>query len=472
MKNLLATPLKVTPQLIYMVIGVCAVLGFLNIQAGHYWGGDFSLYLAQTQALIDGNMNELYEANKFSMDHSEHPLGPYMYPMGFCYILFPLVKVLGMNFFALKVFNLIFLLGSVGLLYPILQRLEDQKSIAFFATALYAVNYQILYFADRIGTEFSFMFFCLLAIYLMRKEMNLTRAVLVGIIIAMCYSIRVTGLLLLPTLAVFHLTHFILDGSWKKKWAIILAPYLFFALGWALYSMKFGFLDNAYEDMLKISFESLKNMTLFYGEALTQLLIYLKLFPPFLKVVIAIFFFTLCFIGLFKTIKVDNLFLIAFPAFLTGLYIVFPLDSLRFIVQTAPFLLYFFIRGIAFCINRVNLLQPFGKYIFIGLTIAALIQTCGMTYMQRKNGTNTTFNPEIQKMYGYIKNNIPKDEIIIFRKPRVIRFFTERNSIMVHDYQGSNAALANYCLIEPGEEIPQGFILEKEWKVMRLLKRE
>lgn len=469
---MLATPLKVTSRLIFLVLGACAILGLLNIQPGHYWGGDFSLYLAQTQALIDGSMNELYEANKFSMDHSEHPLGPYLYPMGFCYILLPLVKLLGMNFFALKVFNLLFLLASVALLYPILRRLENQKSIAFFATALYAVNYQILYFSDRLGTEFSFMFFCLLAIYWMKKDMNLTRAAMIGIVIAICYSIRVTGLLLLPTLAVFHLTHFMLDGSWKQKWSIILTPYLFFLIGWGLYSFKFGFLDNAYEDMLQISLESLTNMTLFYGEALTQLLIYLKLFPPIIKVIIALIFFSFCLIGLIKTIRIDNLFLIAFPAFLTGLYIVFPLDSLRFIVQTAPFVLYFFIRGVAFCINRVDFLQPFGKYIFIGMTIAALIQTCGMTYMQRKTGTNTTFNPEIQKMYGYIKENIAEDEIIIFRKPRVIRFFTDRNAIMVHDYQGANAALANYCLIEPGDKIPAGFILEKEWSVMRLLKRQ
>jgi len=106
------------------------------------------------------------------------------------------------------------------------------------------------------------------------------------------------------------------------------------------------------------------------------------------------------------------------------------------------------------------------------MTIAALIQTLGMTYMQRQKGTNTTFNPEIQKVYSYIKDQIPEEEIIIFRKPRVIRFFTGRNAIMVHDYQGANADLANYCLIEPRDEIPDGFILEKEWEVMRLLKRE
>jgi len=87
-------------------------LGLLIIQPGHNWGGDFALYIEQAIALSEGSLNELYEQNKFAMEHSQYALGPFLYPIGFPLILSPFIAVFGLDFMLLKYVVFFFSLGS------------------------------------------------------------------------------------------------------------------------------------------------------------------------------------------------------------------------------------------------------------------------------------------------------------------------------------------------------------------------
>jgi len=95
---------------------VCLALIAWCIHDGHEWGGDFALYIEQVQAINEGSVGELYAANKYAMDNSDYEVGPYLYPFGFPLLLWPVLKVIGIHFIALKIYCGLFLLLSIPLI--------------------------------------------------------------------------------------------------------------------------------------------------------------------------------------------------------------------------------------------------------------------------------------------------------------------------------------------------------------------
>ena len=76
-----------------------------HLTTGHDWGGDFALYLNQAQALNQGELSALYQSNHFTVEKSDRLIGPYLYPMGYPLLLSPVIALIGLNFYWLKVYT-------------------------------------------------------------------------------------------------------------------------------------------------------------------------------------------------------------------------------------------------------------------------------------------------------------------------------------------------------------------------------
>jgi hypothetical protein len=86
-----------------------------------------------------------------------------------------------------------------------------------------------------------------------------------------------------------------------------------------------------------------------------------------------------------------------------------------------------------------------------------------------KVDTNLAYNAETKLMYAYISNNIPEGEIIGFAKPRPLRLFTGRNSIL-SDLEHFDGSGLTYLLIR-AEDVPSGAKIpyKKVYETKRLI---
>ena len=457
------------------IVCVSFILCLINIQSGHSWGGDFSLYLAQAKSILTGSTHELYLMNKFSMDHSELPLGPYLYPMGYPAILAPAYCFFGLNFIALKVYNLLFFIGTIPLVYSILRSIGPNRRIAFFSSFLYAINYQLIYFSDRLGSEFAFMFFSFLALHLMlknRKSKNSFLAVGIGLSIFAAFSIRVSGMVLLPTLASIHL----LSSLKEKRVSLknVSLPYLSFGICWLLYTQYFDSMDDRYMEVFEVTADSLWFTITGFGERIVEFVLCLKYFPNFVKAGIAVAFYALAFGGMKVFLKRDNLLLFAFCGMTLGLHLIVPFCDIRYLFVISPFIIYCFLNGLIE-VGQKMISRPkldIVKVLTYSVLFVAFAQSFMTISVQAINGTNRVLDDEMKQIYAYINTHVPDEEVIVFHKPRVLRLFTNNNSIFVQDYKSQNLEIANLLLIEKSEEAIPDFQVLEEWDSFKLMERK
>ena len=97
---------KIKSIKLFIVITIMMSVGFIN--QGHDWGGDFSQYLAQTRAILNGTVEEQVAAGTYIAENSVVGLCPDVYPWGYCLLLLPVYALFGMNFFVLKLVGFLF----------------------------------------------------------------------------------------------------------------------------------------------------------------------------------------------------------------------------------------------------------------------------------------------------------------------------------------------------------------------------
>ena len=72
--------------------------------------------------------------------------------------------------------------------------------------------------------------------------------------------------------------------------------------------------------------------------------------------------------------------------------------------------------------------------------------------------TNQACSPEMNRIYAYISDNIPADDIVAFRKPRVLRLFTGVNSVNIY-FEDLNNSVADHFLGAGTNSLPDSLDL-------------
>jgi hypothetical protein len=398
-------------------------LGLLIIQPGHNWGGDFALYIEQAIALSEGSLNELYEQNKFAMEHSQYALGPFLYPIGFPLILSPFIAVFGLDFMLLKYVVFFFSLGSFVLFSWLSRKFTTNTWLILIVSILYFLHPSTLTYTDNILSDFPYLFFTLLVLFYYYKPRNTRNSVCLGLALFFSYAIRDFGLVLFLALL---LTDLLKNNPLKRlnsfSWTV---PYLIFIFGYIVLKW---LVPKGGENHWTLLIDSFSLSMIF-----DNYVYYLELMQEFLYLpssYLLIPFFLMIIIGISTSIK-KSLPLAVYLLFFGLILLMWPAkQGIRFLLPILPFLLLFSMIGLEIIIKNSSLFfSKILKFSFIGIycfLLYCFTIEINETASRNSNGVDTALAHEL---YSFVQDEIPEEMLIAFEKPRVLRLFTKRNAI-------------------------------------------
>jgi hypothetical protein len=443
------------------------IIGSSLLTVGHYWGGDFSAYIMQAENIMNGTVQQYIEENTFTIKNTLPGLGPIIYPWGYPILILPAIYFFGLNLWAIKAINFLFFLPFLICVYFLfVDRLSKFK--LFVLLFLVAFSPLLLKAHDFILSDIPFLFFSTLSIFLIdffivsgrRLFSKKIDYLLIGASVYFAFSIRQNGALLLLVLIicqiiqVFRFNH---NKPFKLKSFlpdIVLSFSLFILLG--VHEQLFV------SDSTHI--EYILNSDVFDFRYLVKFFNYLLLLPTFItnfsfdafeNYIIFIILFPFMITGLYLRWKSDYHFML-YSGFSLGLYLLFPSFNSRYIFPILPFYIYFVVIAmfqLGNFLDQHNLSNL--KLIGYRLIILAIILEFAFSFtlatrnLRNNREISGPFDPISTEMFQFVSDNTEPESIIAFFKPRVLRFFTGRNSfrttkcrdlltvdyLIVHKYQ-------------------------------------
>ena len=397
---------------------------------GHNWGGDFAAYIMQAMSVVNGTADAFVQDNRFSMEQSSEAVGPVTYPWLFPLMLAPVYALTGLNIFALKLIGVLcYQIFLLILWFGFRHRLETAERLML--VALFAFNPFMLRFANQVLSDIPFLLFSTSALLLIDRTVSKTRevtlrsGVLIGGFIATAMLTRSNGVLLLPV--------FIAAFMFRRAYI----PLVFGVLTTtSLVSLIVSLLPDAqssYVDHLsKISFRSIVDNLHYYA------LLMRDFFAPtssYRWMGSIVYCLTLPFvtIGLVYHWR-DNWIFLMYVVMTLGLYVLWPyMQGLRFLFPVIPFYLYFGILGLRCAMKRMSSARQFLHgaivlLVFLFFTASTLhgVQNHAVEGLVEDG----PFSEDASQLFAYIRQHSSPDEVLVFRKPRVMHLMTERHVLM------------------------------------------
>jgi hypothetical protein len=423
------------------IIVSSSILVYSSIHDGHNWGDDFALYIEQSKSITDSSIKDLYQKNRFSIENSTAEIGPFLYPFGFPLFLSFIYYFIGFNLIVMKIFCGLFFIASLPLIFFILNDYLSSKIYALLLLTFIAFHNEFVTFSDNILSDFPFLFFSMLSIFLIKKKDSIRNLILLGLSITFSYFIRDIGIVLIPTLFMYQLNNFILKKKSLKNTFKNLIPYLVF---FSIFLLSNLLLPKGNENHLQMvlndfSLSLLKSNFFYYLELLSNYF--------FCDVIFLILILSLILTGVITNIK-QHSHLLIFTLFFFGVLLIWPHhQGMRFIFPAIPFLIYFVFNGILFFLKKVEIKPIFLVVIVLFFSLRSSYYSVGKIYEFHSTNTNQSFSPEMIDLYKFIQINVPQNGIISFFKPRLLRLATGRNTIFT-DLDSFEKSDAQYLIIE------------------------
>ena len=430
------------------LILLSTLLAFSLLTKDHEWGDDWASYLMQSIAITKGETHEFIQRNTFTMRTSTHFIGPDAYPWGFPTLLAPFTLACGpLNVFCLKFINLIFFALFLWVFYALLaRRLPPLESALLLA--VFAFSPLLLKFEDILTSDITFLFFSTLGLLLMErisreapcKGNSLYKNILLGLVLFFAFFVRTNGILLLPTLFLTQIFTWLqtrprLFPTSKRILVIGLVPYFVFGLLTLANLMLFPAGEASHlEHLSTLSLASLADnlsayfaMPAYFFSDLPHADIIYGLLLPFILG------------GLVLNYKRD-IHLVVYLFLSYALFIVWPdQQGIRFLFPLLPLLVYFAYRGMeaaSFALTgrhrRLGLWFTRVFWLVIAATFAWTSFGLARDNLAGGRGPyGNVFDPISLEMFEFIKSDTPADSVIAFYKPRALRLFTDRDSLLV-----------------------------------------
>jgi len=441
---------------IIALISINVMLSFTALKKGHDWGDDFSLYIAQAKVICEGGFEQLKNEQLFTQTNSGYLLGPDFYPWGFPALIAPVYKFFGFNFTALKIAMFAWFPLLLWLLYATFKMELEEKTSLFIA--LFAFSPVIFSYRDAIMGDIPFMFFSVLGALMIRRIVSLRRVfvneqfsyVLLGVIIFMAYSIKTAGIVLLPVLLATQVLEGFVHGEGKKIISLKnLLPYFLFAIFFFIYSKITGYSDASYAKHL--------DWTNLYYHLHFNFFYYLNLPSEFFNAPVlsnfSSLFWGICFIFMvfgLADLKRRDISLLFYVIFMLSILLIAPYQAgLRYIFPVLPVIVYFIIKGISSFEKLISEQNISGILLFPVLVFFAygIMLNSADVFLHRDRILEGAFDTEGKELMDFVKSNTKPDEVIIFYKPRLLRFLTGRNSFVVKTKPEITDGRANYIII-------------------------
>jgi hypothetical protein len=453
--------------LLFIILSL-SVIDLISFPNGHSWGGDFSLYIDQARTIVNGNFDDFFSNQQFRFENSTVMIGPVLYSWGFPLLLSPIYYFFGLNIFAFQLYvNLFFLLSLVIIFFIFKDDLKNSTNLLL--VAIIAFNYWFFDFKDAVLSDFSFFFFSMLSIFLIKRFIIINKLwindtvsyCLIGISIFFSYYVRETGIFLLPTLFVSQYIESRRESVSLKTFLFSdiskFIPYFIFSI--IIVLLIFSSLSRSGYGRVSYEFLLLEPSTI-----LLNIKYYFFLFSrffPFLNLnvsayvwhfdkfslLIYLMMMSIVIFGLIRNIKKNYLYTV-FCLLSLSFLLIFPhRQGGRFIIQLFPFFLYFLFLGL----SKINILIEISEkrkpFIFRAVTVfgVALLlvsffyisRACYQGFKNRSQVIDGPYSADSVELFNYIKQNTKKDDAVIFFKPRVLMLYTDRNSFAINRHNFS-----------------------------------
>jgi hypothetical protein len=449
---------------LFILVLLAIVVHVFSWSSGHNWGDDFSAYIMQAISLTEGTTHEFIARNAFTINNSLYPPGPLSYPWGFPILLAPIFILFGLNIIAFKGMVLFFFFGFLVILWFLFKKeLALVDRIIF--VAFFAFNPMFLKFGDNVLSDTPFLFFSTFSFLIFSKLYKAkSRHTLywlsfwLGLSFVASTAIRTNGILLpltyfimlllllsrsfFSSIRVFNIQWlFISETRLAHKFFIYLLPLIIFtSSSWLLGKLLPDYQSSHLSYFKDVTIRSIFVNVFYYGQLIKDFFGYQ--FP--INLIIYLFSIPLLFFGLRKKWRNSTPILI-YTTLTLVLYILWPhRQGLRFLFPVLPFYLYFVFIGFNTVIPKHYYFSVGGfreiKLTRIRLMIAVLLililQSSWQLYQnvsRESDGvlTNGPYSNEAREMFDFVRQNVPQNEVVIFRRPRVMRLFTDRDSIVI-----------------------------------------
>ena len=465
------------------IIFVCFLNIIPRLNNFHDWGGDFSCYIMQAQAIVQNSMQDFINKNTITINDTigylssygiVEELGPIAYPWGFPLLLAPIFAIFGFNLVAFKAIGAIFLILILFILKKIFEKRLDNTSLLLLLS-IFAFNPRYYEFAGQILSDIPFLFFSLYALYginkifIEDKNSSLLQIFILSFFIFYSFVIRVNGIAILATLVFMQIltfkfyNYFHLNIDQTKIYFLFYIFFIIFVIIWNLY---FPSVLGGYSKVLtNITIKSILGNIVYYAFVIRE-------FIPIKTEGIRSFFFAisipLFIIGILNHWKRDFLYII-FSFFTLAIFIIFTArQGYRYIFVVIPFYFYFSILGFnCICLKFNFNLKQYMNVIIIFLFVLSLLSAYRINFIEKISIDNTPYTNSANEIWKYIKNNINIEDYIISEKPRVVRMLTQRNGFSRYSADKIFGTKAKYLLFNKLRNLP---ISEDE--VLELVRNE
>ena len=456
--------------LLFIIVAIIAIIYFISFRNGHNWGGDFSQYIAQAKSIAEGSIDELVHHSNYRYDMSTHCVGPRLYPWGFPLLLSPVYYIFGLDMFAMKVYVSLFFLLSLLVIFLLFRDKLTHVQTLLLVT-IFALNPTFFLFKDNVLSDIPFFFVSLFTIFLIQrivvnKEFWINRFVsysVLGFFIFFSYYIRSQGILLIPTLLICQ--YIANRDSFKQDFMSYLRsnksdfiPYAVFLIFVVSSGVILPVGSSSYlEHFAGMSIKGIISNIYYY------LILPSDFFGP-LAASKVLFGITIPFavLGIIKNIKKGYLYLV-YMIFTITLFIFWPgRQGLRFIFSVLPFYIYFLFVGL----SKISISEiipakynPLNWNLVHIFCIVIILGSCaGISYVNYhysnqlyffnddSNVMEGPYTDESVEMFDYISANTLNDDVIIFRKPRVMTLYTNRRAILVTGFDQIISSNATYIV--------------------------
>ena len=430
------------------IILLSIALAFSLLTRDHDWGDDWAAYLMQSISITQGTTDEFLARNTFTMRESTRFFGPDAYPWGFPALLAPFVLACGpLNILCLKLINLIFFPLFLWVFYAYLARRLPPLE-ACLLMAVFAVSPVLLQFSDLIQSDIPFLVFSTLGLLLIDEIILQDNSILgsprkniwLGVILFFAFFVRTNGILLVPTLFLtqaylYWRTKPRLTLDLKRILTIGLIPYFVFGLLTIINLVLFPAGEGSHFEHLAVL-----NPATLAANLSAYIAMPAQLFADVPQPVIVYGVMLPFFLGGVILNHKRDIHVIIYIALSYAIFIVWPdQQGIRFLFPLLPFFVYFAYRGMtatSFALTK--------KYQRLGQTLSrvfwlVIILIFGWTSFglaldnleQGRGPDGNVFDPISLDMFEFVKTQTPVDAVIAFYKPRALRLFTNRDTLMI-----------------------------------------
>ncbi len=426
----------------WCVIGAMVIFYALTIRAGHNWNGDFAHFVHHAKNIVEENsyIDLNYIINPYNW------LSPISYPPVVPLLLVPIYFLFGLNLTAMKLMMIACFAASLVVINKLFKNELHTYSLLVLTVCL-AFNPYFWDFKDRILSEYPYILFSIISLLLMQRcyvenkpTRNLLIPVLLGTAMYLAYGSREIGIVLPLTVLTFEVINF---RKLTRSFIISIAVFSLFAFiqHHALQNDYFssslqqqiaqmndeakGFRHN-HIDLMNTSLGHIATQAHHYYVAVQTLF-----FFPKTTLFSSLLFYSTCLLSVIgfisiirKRITVIDIYPLGYIAVLL-LFAGYP--RMRYLMPIIPFFLFYAFIGMqSLRLFGIKHLENIVITFILIATITSYVQNLStMNYIRIERGVKTQYATE---MFDYISAATKPNDVIIFREPRILGLFTDRDA--------------------------------------------